>query len=191
MHNKLSGRQITTLLNFNYGGSLMKKILTTSFLFLLASIFIGTENKVNAAEFDNPFNESDTIIYDKLGNIIESTTVPDSTDEISTFSANYPDSTKWLNNGASYQSNGFSGSGRRYGGYLFNSSTTNTFKITFKKGGFAAHHTSTSAYPGNVEEYFNLPLSGLPYTMKTTKWFYFVVDNPNAGQTYHVRAIEI
>ena len=137
-------------------------------------------------------SDKDVIIYNKDGEIVEplSKTIENNDIIIRPLGANYPTTVKWLNNGASYQSNEFSASGRRYGGLLFGSSTTSTFKLTFQKGGFGVNTTSSAANPSNVVEEYNLPLSGSPYTIITTRLFYFLVDNPNSGQTYHVKAVQ-
>ena len=102
----------------------------------------------------------------------------------------YPPTTvKWINNSASYQSEGFSGSGTRYGGYSFSSSTTNNFRLTLKLGGFGVNVIANPGNPSNVSQHYNLPLSGSPYTINTAGYFYFLVDNPNTGQNYHVKGI--
>ncbi|MDN6184519.1 MAG: hypothetical protein L0L95_06275 [Staphylococcus equorum] len=169
----------------------MKKLLIVSGFTFLSFFSFANANIVNAEEqFIDSIHAEETVIYDNSGEKVEPIRVSEENNDLITpLGAHYPTSTKWLNNGASYQSNEFSASGRRYGGYLFNSSTTRKFRVTFRKGGFGANLTSTAAYPGNIEESFNLPLSGSPYTLTTTRFFYFLVDNPNQGQTYHVRAL--
>ena len=163
------------------------------FIVLMVSVLnvLVVHTTASANEFSST-SHKDVIIYDKDGEIVEpsSKTVENSDMIIQPLSANYPTTVKWLNNGASYQSNEFSASGRRYGGYLFGSSTTSTFKQTFQKGGFGVNTTSSAANPSNVVEEYNLPLSGSPYTIITTRLFYFLVDNPNPGQTYHVKAVQ-
>lgn len=129
-------------------------------------------------------------IYDKNGHMVEPNEKQTDDNLPSPLGAFHPTSVKNLNNSASYQSDGFSGSGRRYSGYTFK--TTNSsgkFKITFTKGGFGVNTHTWAGTPADVFESYNLPLSGSPYTFTTKAYFYFLVDNPNAGQTYHVQAI--
>ncbi|NWN86894.1 MAG: hypothetical protein HLX47_13585 [Staphylococcus sp.] len=59
-----------------------------------------------------------------------------------------------------------------------------------KKGGFGVNTHTWAQTPLDVFESFNLPLSGSPYTIRTHQYFYFLVDDPNPGQTYKVTAIK-
>ncbi|WP_312221982.1 hypothetical protein [Streptococcus parasuis] len=172
----------------------MKKYLKKiGFIVLMLSVLNSfvIPHTASADEVSSTSDEN-IIIYDKNGEVVEpSREIIENNDMIiQPLGVNYPTTVKWLNNGASYQSNEFYGSGRRYGGYFFGSSTTSTFRLTFQKGGFGVNTTSSAANPSNVVEAYNLPLSGSPYTIITSQFFYFLVDNPKSGQTYHVKAVQ-
>lgn len=169
----------------------MRKRMLGSILGLLFIMLILGNTPVSAEEADESMEKSqpDVTIYDNEGNLVE----PDEmhTNEIAPAAATLPTSLKTLNNSQSYQSNGFSASGRRYSGYTFTTNNSSgKFKLTFKKGGFGVRTHTWAGTPGDVFESYNLPLSGSPYTLITDHYFYFVVDNPNAGQTYNVSAIK-
>lgn len=162
----------------------MKRIILVLALSLFILPFFGKSRTVNAAEKTNGTSEQ-TVIYDKDG-----TEVMPSNQYKEVMRGIYPPTTvKWINNSASYQSEGFSGSGTRYGGYSFSSSTTNNFRLTLKLGGFGVNVIANPGNPSNVSQHYNLPLSGSPYTINTAGYFYFLVDNPNTGQNYHVKGI--
>lgn len=169
-----------------------KKTLV-SILGLLIIPFMFGSSLVFAEEAN--FNVQETLpevlIYDNKGDLIEPTVELTNNDLISPFAATAPTKVKYLNNSDSYQSNEFSASGRRFSGYTFTTrNTSKKFKLTFKKGGFGLRTHTWLNTPEDVDEYYNLPLSGSPYTIITSKYFYFVVDNPNKGQTYSVAAIK-
>lgn len=162
----------------------MKRIILVLALSLFILPFFGESMTVNAAEKTNVTSEQ-TGIYDKDG-----TEVMPSNQYKEVIRGIYPPTTvKWINNSASYQSEGFSGSGTRYGGYSFSSRTTNNFRLTLKLGGFGVNVIANPGNPSNVSQHYNLPLSGSPYTINTAGYFYFLVDNPNTGQNYHVKGI--
>lgn len=167
----------------------MKKIMTrliytVATLVLFSSpLFLGTI----AAHADGNI-PSDTVIYNKFGLEVSPSNQSILTEPVGRATVP-PTTVKWLNNSASYQSEGFSGSGTRYGGYSFSSSTTNNFRLTLKLGGFGVNVIANPGNPSNVSDYYNLPLSGSPYTLNTAGYFYFLVDNPNTGQNYHVKGI--
>ncbi|MGM0124036.1 hypothetical protein IGI37_001410 [Enterococcus sp. AZ194] len=159
------------------------KIITglSVLVFSTAMMFIGMT--AQAVEKERPVKNvsESTAIYDRFGQVIES-----SISSAQPIGTTPPTSLKWLRFGESYQSNGFSGSGTRYGGYIFGLSDSNKAKLTFKLGGFGCFITDRPD-PGAIVGYYNLPLSGSPYTLETTGYFYFAVDNPVNGQTYNVR----
>lgn len=130
-------------------------------------------------------------IYDKDGNLVQPDEKQTNGNLPTLLSASYPTSIKYLSSTATYQSNGFSGSGRRYSGYTFKAKNgTGKFKITFSKGGFGVNTHTWGGTPADVAESYNLPLSGSPYTFTTKYFFYFLVDNPKTGQTYNIKAIK-
>lgn len=167
--------------------------MLTSILGLLIIPFVLGSSVVFAEETNSSNEEAQpaVIIHDNKGNLVEPTVEPANDDLILPLAATPPTTAKYLNNNQSYQSNEFSASGRRYGGYNFiTNNASKKFKLTFKKGGFGMRTHTWLNTPNDVDEYYNLPLSGSPYTMTTTHYFYFLVDNPNSGQTYHVQAIK-
>lgn len=164
----------------------MKKNILVSLLVLFSLSFLWETTIVHADEKTNEIPNK-TIIYDKDGKEVKPT---NQYKEILR-GVSPPTTVKWLNNSASYQSDGFSGSGRRYSGYSFGTmNSSETFKLTFRIGGFGVNTFSNPNDPGHVIESYNLPLSGSPYTFYTPYYFYFLVDNPRSGQTYHLRAIQ-
>lgn len=159
----------------------MKKLFFKTLLFTLPLLFIFS---INASANQTNTNSMATVIYDKNGRVIQPTKVD--TNPISPKANTRPTSIWRIKKHASYFSNGFTGSGRRYGGYLFVGNGTKKFKISVNKGGFGLYTTTTPGNPVNISSYFNLPLSGSPYTMNTGTYFYFFADNPVSGQNYHV-----
>ena len=104
-----------------------------------------------------------------------------------------PTSVKTLNGTQSYQSQGFSGSGTRYSGYIFNTTDyPNKFRFNFTKGGFACLLINNPKDPATVAYTVNLPLDRSPYTFENGEGyhFYFGVDNPKSGQTYKVTKLK-
>ncbi|RFA35957.1 hypothetical protein CAI16_05845 [Virgibacillus dokdonensis] len=73
--------------------------------------------------------------------------------------------------------------------HVTTNNSSKKFRITLKKGGFGVNTHTWGQTPLDVFESFNLPLSGSPYTIRTHQYFYFLVDDPNPGQTYKVTAI--
>lgn len=170
---------------------LKKKILGIILGVLFIPFVLGSAPAI--AEEVNPNTEEiqPTItIYDKDGHLVQPNEEQTNGNLPSPRGAYEPTTVKYLNNSESYQSDGFSGSGRRYSGYTFKTNNSSgKFKLTFAKGGFGVNTHTWSGTPADVFESYNLPLSGSPYTIITKLYFYFLVDNPNAGQTYHVQAI--
>ncbi|MBU5265499.1 hypothetical protein [Virgibacillus proomii] len=168
-----------------------KKMLGCILGILLIPFILGSA-PVSAEETNSSMEEiqSAVTIYDNEGNLVEPLVEPND-NLISLLAATAPTKVKYLNNSATYQSNGFSGSGRRYSGYTFTTkNASGKFKLTFKKGGFGVNTHTWASSPLDVSESYNLPLSGSPYTLITKKYFYFLVDNPKKGQTYKVSAIK-
>lgn len=169
----------------------MKKKILGSILGILFIPFVLGNAQANAEEV-NPNaeeNQPAITIYDKDGHLVQPN--EQTNDNLPLPLAVYaPTTVKYLNNTQSYQSEEFSGTGRRYSGYTFKTNNTSgKFKLTFKKGGFGVNTHTWANTPNDVFESYNLPLSGSPYTIITKVYFYFLVDNPNAGQTYHVQAM--
>lgn len=169
----------------------MKKILSGAVLMLLSTIFFTGNSVAFANEGEQNTNIDEIVIYDKFGEkITPSNELFINSQEDLIRGVNPPTTVKWLNNSATYQSDGFSGSGRRYSGYTFSTSNSSgKFKLTFRTGGFGVNVIANPGDPWNVSQSYNLPLSGSPYTLITSGYFYFLVDNPRSGQTYHVGAI--
>ncbi|HLR10322.1 MAG TPA: hypothetical protein VK120_02970 [Sporosarcina sp.] len=171
----------------------MKKKILGSILGVLFIPFVLGSAPANAEEIniDTGRDQPTITIYDKNGHLVQPDEKQTNGSLPSLLGAYHPTSIKYLSNTATYQSNEFSGSGRRYSGYTFKAQNgTGTFKLTFKKGGFGVNTHTWGGTPADVSESYNLPLSGSPYTLTTKGFFYFLVDNPNPGQTYHIRAIK-
>lgn len=165
----------------------MRKRMLGSILGLLFISFILGSTPIFAEETNSEEEFQPAVtIYDNEGNLVEPTEYL-----VEPLAATPPTKIKRLNNAASYQSSGFSASGRRYSGYTFTTDNdSGKFKLTFKKEGFGVRTHAWAGYPGNVLESYNLPLDGSPYTLITKAYFYFVVDNPNSGQTYKVTEVK-
>lgn len=159
------------------------RIITGLSILFFSTMLMLMGTNAQAAEKEMSTNSvgETTVIHDKSGQVVEPSLSP-----VQPLGTTPPTSLKWLRFGESYQSNGFSGSGTRYGGYIFGLSDSNKAKFTFKLGGFGCFITDRPD-PGAIVDYYNLPLSGSPYTLETDGYFYFVVDNPINGQTYNVR----
>lgn len=99
-----------------------------------------------------------------------------------------PTTVKRLKASQQYQSEQFSGSGMRYGGYIFTLENTNKAVLTLKKGGFTFFKCLTLD-PTSVAGTVDLPLSKSPFTVVHPYNFYFGAYNPVVGSTYNVRAI--
>ena len=165
---------------------MIKKSLVTC---LIAGVTLGTVAISVKTQADSSKTTDKIVIEDNMGNIVEPVS-PLPTSIKTVRGTNIPRTIKWLNGSASYTSEAFSGKGTRYGGYSFGTSnSSNKFKIKEYTGGFAIKCFTTAAYPENVTHVYNLPLSGSPYTITTSEYFYFAVDNPKNGQKYNVAAM--
>lgn len=96
-----------------------KKMLGCILGILLIPFILGSA-PVSAEETNSSMEEiqSAVTIYDNEGNLVEPLVEPND-NLISLLAATAPTKVKYLNNSATYQSNGFSGSGRRYSGVYF------------------------------------------------------------------------
>lgn len=166
----------------------MKRNIIVATIIALAAISIGSR-KVDAATSTNE-QQANVEIYNNVGTKVKPLSKKLLPPTFQTRATTPPTSIKWMSASASYLSNPFSGSGRRYGGYVFISNhSSDKFKLTFSKGGFGMNVLLQPGDPNSVIESYNLPLSGSPYTSTIHKGFYFLVDNPNSGQTYRVTSI--
>lgn len=163
-----------------------KNIVSLIFMLSTLSVIVLPSFSGNTVAHADESNSSDVVIYDKFGIEVS----PEISSNLVTRAVVPPTTVKWLNNSASYQSENFSGSGTRYSGISFSSSTTNNFRLTFRLGGFGVNTIANPGNPSNVSQRYNLPLSGSPYTINTSGYFYFLVDNPRTGQNYHVQGIQ-
>ena len=130
---------------------------------------------------------SQTVIYDKNG-----TQVPlsDTSQKsvIQPRSLQQPTSIKWLKPSQEYQSEPFSGAGMRYSGYMFGLKGCNFAVMKVKGGNFTCFITDRAEATAVVKTAY-LTVEGSPYTIESNQFFYFGVNNPNAGQNYYVRAV--
>lgn len=145
-----------------------------------------TVNKTKNAQFRSSLDEDNdvTTIYDKNGNKVELEPVAPGALVRGTAQ---PRTIKRLNKGQSYMSNPFSGSGMRYGGYMFGI-TSGKVMITVAKSAFTTYITG-STDPNFVVQTATLKPSGSPYTYNPLKgYIYFGVYNPVSGSTYGLKA---
>lgn len=164
-----------------------KKILLGLSIITFSLFTISFKTTVEASEPSSHEEniKKDPIMYDKFGQVVEPI---DSLTSIEPLGTNAPTASKWLNVGQSYLSQPFSGSGRRYGGYIFGLNGTNNVQIELKIGGFGVNVTDRFD-PGAVIHRYNLPLNHSPYKLTNVGFFYFLVDNPKNGQTYRVKPV--
>jgi len=168
------------------GQKMKKKYLIGLAVLVSSFILVFLKDSVSASAQENNVepNTESLVIYDRYGEEVELSPSPG----ISVLGTQIPTSIKKLKHGESYQSNEFSGSGTRYSGYAFQIEGIDHATLTFKKGGFA--FSMYNYVTGEDMGWANLPLDKSPYTIVGVKQkrFYFIVDNPNKGQTYNVRA---
>lgn len=127
-------------------------------------------------------NSNETVIYDKDGTKVPMTNLEQSR------GANQPTTIKELKSGAQYQSEEFSASGMRYGGYIFVLVGTHKVKTTLKKGNFTFYRCRPQD-PNSIIGTAQLSASGSPYTIEYPGYFYFGAYNPVHGSTYHLQAM--
>lgn len=153
-------------------GILMGMITVTMFSFKLS---------VSAEEVFANNNSHEAIeILDNLGRKVEVSQVM-----IQPRGATPPTSLRWVEFGKPYHSNPFSASGTRYSESIFGLKNSKSAKLDFKLGGFKMFLTDRPD-PGAILYSANMPLEYAPYTVNTSAYFYFAVDNPKKGQTYSI-----
>ena len=163
----------------------MKKIVAIllSLTFFVNISFL-TTTTVNAADNFSEDQSGFTRIYNKDGKEIESIEIP-VLPNIFIRSKYQPTKVKNLRKGEGYISNAFSGSGMRYGGYIFHLEGFHIAQIYATGGNFVLyvsnHHTGV-----HVIQAFLLRSDRSPYTIDSYQWFYFGVNNPVNYQSYMI-----